>query len=88
MGDQGNKILLDAVGGAIKDLSTPHEGAVCPSHGGLVNGVRVLLLCKEAEMSNGGSASSIKIGNVTITGTIGMLVAGFIYLLAKSHGFI
>ena len=88
MGDQGKSVLLDAVSNAIRDLDAPHVGPtpVCESHHKLVGGVRVLLLCKQAEMTNG-NGNSITVGNVTVSGSLAVLVVAVTYLIAKVHGF-
>ena len=88
MGDQGKSILMDAVEGAIAELNRPSEGTVCASHHGLAKGVKVLLLCKQAEFSNGGAVNSIRLGNMTISGSMAIMAVVMAWLVAKAHGWV
>jgi len=82
-----DKVLKEQVESAINKLDESADKANCDAHAPLAEGVKVLLEIQKAVLDgNIDTKNSIRVGNVTVTGTaaIGLVVAG--YAVLKLHG--
>jgi len=87
-----NTVLLNRIADDIKALEADVPNEVdphCSTRAPIKRGVTTLLEIKKAEMEENASAkNSIKIGNITITGTVATIGAIVAYLVMKVHGVI
>lgn len=82
-----DKVLQDNIVKVISKLENQPDGAeVCKAHSALAEGVKVLLQIQQAILDGKVSeGNSIKIGNVSITGSLAVCVAGVVYAILKLH---
>jgi len=91
-GSVANTVLLNEVADSIKDLEADVPGPgepKCSTRAPVKKGVTTLLKIKQAEMKqNQAQKNSIKFGNITITGTMAIIVVIVAYLFGKSQGWL
>lgn len=87
--DAGNKYLDDIIQDTVHKLARPSSSTVCNEHEPIREGMHVLLLCEQDRRKDKEhEVNSIKFGNITITGTMSIVVAAVVYLGLKIHGLI
>jgi hypothetical protein len=85
--DAGNKYLDSKIAEAVQKNEHPAKGPVCDAHEGTRSGIHVLLLCEQdRRQEKEREVNSIKFGNITITGTMSIVIAAVVYLGLKIHG--
>ena len=84
-----NTILMDELVDSIKSLEEDKpkpDDAKCSTRIPVTKGVTTLLKIKKAEMEHHRSEkNSLKIGNITITGTMSIIIVVIGYVLLKLH---